>query len=310
MTDKSILKGDKPILVKSDDPFLIDLFMHDIKEIYPDIICKLFFDHESFLSEMNRGGLFGNSPEILVFKNLTDDAVQAIAPLLDYHTQDIIALIEQSTLKKVKAYQKIRSECAFLKLEALSENDCRKWLIQYLSSQGIFSNFDLAAFLVSNCGTNLSSLANEIKKIRLLSESVEITEKLCQDVVYDDSMTNSFGFVDNFIHKRVKNTLMELNKVEEAQFIMLLHFLISYVERLYKIAIYRFKKYSAEEISEFVGIPKFIIQTKYYTALTIYPKVKLLKLLDMMNDLDVKLRLSWVDKRTLFELFILKSSTI
>lgn len=310
MVDKSILKGDRPILVKSADSFLTDVFISEIRSIHKDRPYRVCFDHETFLSEMNRGGLFGTEPMLLILRGLTDDAVRAIAPLLDYKTEDVIALVEQSTLKKVKPYQKIRSECAFLKLESLPARSCKTWLTGYMASKGVCYTTDIPGYLIERRGTDLPTLAHEVKKLRLLSGGGEVTESMCATVVSVNPDANNYEFVDSFTHKRTKKLLQEMNKIEESQLIPLLHFLLNYLERLYKIAIYRSQKRSGGEIADLIGIPKFIIQTKYLTALSIFPKGKILKLIDLLNELDLQLRLSKWNKKMVFELCILKAMAI
>lgn len=310
MVDKSILKGDRPILVKSADSFLTDIFISEMKAIHKGKSSRVCFDHDTFLSEMNRGGLFGTEPMLLILRGLTDDAVRAIAPLLDYRTEDAIALVEQTTLKKVKPYQKIRSECAFLKLDPLPAKSCKKWLTEYMATQGLRYTTDIPGYLVERRGTDLPTLAHEVKKLYLLSAGGDVTEAMCDMVVSVNPDANNYELVDSFIHKRTKKMLMELRKTEEAQLVPLLHFLLNYIERLYKIAVYRSQKRSASDIADLVGIPKFIIQTKYLTALSVFPKGKLLKLFDLLNELDLQLRLSKWNRKMLFEFYMLKAANL
>lgn len=310
MVDKSILKGDRPILVKSADSFLTDVFISEMRSIHKEKPLKVCFDHTIFLSEMNRGDLFGTEPMVLILRGLTDDAVRAIAPLLDYKTEDIIALVEQSTLKKVKPYQKIKSECAFLKLESLPARSCKKWLTEYMVSQRVRYTTDIPGYLIERSGTDLPTLAHEVKKLRLLSKDEPVTENMCATVASVNPGANSYEFVDSFIHKRTKKMLQEMAKLEEPQLIPLLHFILNYLERLYKISIYRSQKRNSGEISDLIGIPKFIIQTKYLTALSVFPRGKLLKLFDLLNDLDLQLRLSKWNRKALFEFYMLKAANI
>lgn len=310
MVDKSIMKGAKPLFVKSVEPFLTDIFIAEMRLAHKDKECVVCYDHETFLSEINRGGLFGSSPKLLILRNLTDDGVQAIAPLLDYSTEDTLAIIEQITLKKVKAYQKLKAECAFMKLESLPSRSVKKWLREYMVSQGLVLASDIPGYLIDRCGTQLSVLAHEVKKLKLLANGGEVTESMVNAVASTNPEANNFELVDSFVHKRTKKMMEELRKVGDTQLISMLHFLLNYLDRLYKIATYRSQKRNAEEISDLIGIPKFIIQTKYFTALSVYPKGKLLKLIDILNDLDLQMRLSKWDRRLLFEVYLLKAAAV
>lgn len=302
--DKTSIKSNKKFLINSADTFMAEMFIKECLEIYKDYELKKCWDTDTFVEELNRGSLFSSGKRILVLMSLSDDNIQDIEPFLDYETEDIIILVESGALKKNKAYVKIKSDYSYQKLEKLANKDCRSWLHSYMLKEGLKFVPEIPARIIDIRGTDLRALSNEVKKLKYLNK--EITESLCSSIVCSADEAGFFKFIDHFGHKRLSDCLGEFNKIEEVRYIQLLHFMIGYVEKLYKIAIYREQKKTADEISDIIGLPKFIIQTKYYTVISIFGKVKLLKVLDLLNDLDVKLRLSKYDNKLVFESYLLK----
>lgn len=309
MLDKSIAKYDK-ILVKSSDKFLSEMFIGEIKDMLPDMKMDICYDVDTFVEKINRGGLFGTEKRIIVLWDLTDEAVQQLSPYLGYAIEDKLILIENKTLKRLKAYQNIKASFEYAKLNKPDIRGCRGWLAGYMSKQGLKVSGDVIGTLIERKGIDLSALANEVQKLKLLYGEKEITVSDCCRVVGNTSEVNMFEFVDNFVHKRTKKCIEDIGKINPNEYVKVIHFLQNYVEKLYTIAIHRSRKRSAQDISELVGIPKFYVTTKYFSALSVYPKVNLLKLMDLLNELDKNIRIVRYNRHTIMEFYMLKASSI
>lgn len=302
--DKTALKNNKKFLINCADPFMAELFIKECVDTYKGLELKKCYDTNIFIEELNRGALFGSSGRIIALMNLSDDNIQDIEPFLGYEVEDIIILVESGTLKKNKAYIQIKSDYSYQKIEKLSAKDCKSWLHTYMLKEGLKFFPEIPAYIVGVKGNDLRVLVNEVKKLKYLNR--EINESLCSSVIGDSDEIDFFKFIDHFGHRRVSDCLGEFKRIDEGRYVQLLHFMIGYVEKLYKIAIYREQKKTADEVSDLIGLPKFIIQTKYFTVLSIFNKVKLLKILDLLNDLDVKLRLTKYGTNLVFESYLLK----
>lgn len=304
MIDKTSIKNNKKFLINCSDSYLVHNFIEECRIIHEGYKLKLCFDTAEFVQELNRGGLFSSDKEMIVLMDLSDDNIQDIEPFLGYDTDDIIILIEKSALKKNKAYTKIKGDYAYQKIQDMSERECRSWLHTYMLREGLKFDPEVPAYMIVKRGPDVGALSNEVRKLKLLNK--HITESLCSCVICDSSNINFFGLVEHFSHKHSNQFFKDFIRVDESKYIQLLHFLISQVEKLYKVSIYKEQKKSADEISDIIGIPKFIVQTKFYTAISIFNKVKLLKILDLLNELDLKLRLSKYSNRLVFESYMLK----
>lgn len=304
MMDKTVIKNNKKFLVNSPDTFLANLFIQECLQTYKDCELKQCYDSQTFIETLNRGSLFDDSKKIVSLVGLTDDIIQEIEFVSNYDTDDIIILIETSTLSKNKAYTKIRGAFVYQKLENLPDKECRTWLHTYMTKENLKFMPEVPSYIINRRGTDLRALTNEVKKLKLLDK--EITEELCTNVVSDSNEPDFYTFAEHFGHKRVVECLKEFKKIDDTQYIQLLHFMIGHIEKLYKVAVFREQKKSSEEIADLMGIPKFIITTKFYTAITIFNKIKLLMVLDLLNELDLKIRLTKYENKQIFEFYLLK----
>ena len=302
--DKTVIKNNKKFLVHSPDTFLSNMFINTCKEIYNDYTAEYCYDLESFSECVNRGSLFNENKRILILTELSDENIQDFIPLIGYGTDDVIILVEKASLKKGKDYVKVKASYTYVKIEELSEKECRDWLHAHMLKEGLKFATTIPLYIVKKRGPDLRALSNEVRKLKLLNK--DVTEALCDEVVSTSGESDFFSFIDNFSHKRLEACLIDFYKVEESKYVSLLHFMLSFVERLYKTAIYREQKKSTDEVADLTGLPKFILQTKYYTVLSIFSKVKLLKMLDLLNELDFQLRVSKYSNTLLFETYILR----
>jgi DNA polymerase III delta subunit len=304
MLDRTSIKKNKKFLINCSDSYMANVFIEECKTIYSDYTVKMCFNAQEFIEELNGGFLFNSDKKILALMNFSDENIQDIEPFLDYETEDIIILVEHSAIKKNKAYIKIKSDYAYQKLEDMSEKECRSWLHTFMVKVDLKFQPEIPSFIISRRGKDPRALTNEVKKLKYLNK--EVTESLCSAIVCESYDSNFFELMDHFSHRRSEQCLKEFNKVDESKYIQLLHFIIGQFEKLYKVTIYKEQKKSAEEISDIIGVPKFIVQTKLYTAISIFNKVKILKVIDLLNDLDVQLRLSKYSNKLIFESYILK----
>jgi DNA polymerase III delta subunit len=304
MLDKTVIKNSKRFLVYCPDNFLVNLFIKECQDAHRDYELKQCFDTETFMETLNRGSLFDASKKIVVLMGLSDDNLQEIESYVDYESDDIIILVESLGISKTKAYARIKGAFSYQKLEDISDRECRGWLHTYMINEGLKFVSEIPAYIIKKRGTDLQALANEVKKLKLLGK--DITEDLCSNVISDSREADFYEFIDNFGHKRVLPCFQEFKKIDENQYVQLLHFMIGHIEKLYKIAVFREQKKSAEEISDLMGLPVFIIKTKFYTSITLFGKIRLLKILDLLNELDIKLRLTKFENKEVFEYYLLK----
>lgn len=307
---RSIVEGgSNKFLVSSKDPFLISEFIEKIRTIFNDYEYKMCVDIEDFLELYHRGDIFSSDPMIIYLWELTADAVKELAPIVSLPTKDILIFTERKILSKTKAYTSFTAECSPVKLSPLNEKECLRWVSARMRSMGLKFERDVPKILIDKKSSDLYALDSEIRKLKVLYGNKEI-DKSFSNYIAESSDAKIFEFMEHLFHKRRGQAIQEFYKFSEDYYVKLVHTLIGNIEKIYKIASYRSQKRDAEEIAELTSISKFIIKTKYFTILSVYGKTKLLKLMDIFNDLDYQLRLSPLPKKLIFEAYLIKALNI
>ncbi len=303
---KLIEKAQGRFLVITKDSFLGESFVQELHEVVPETVLTKTHDIEAFMETYDRGDLFGSSRYLIVLYDMQKEHIPIVESLLDIDTDDILVFIEQKTLPKTKAYTRIRACCESIKFDVPKEKACSTWVRKRLQEKGLDFEDKVPEVIVTRCGVDLQTLENEVKKLDMLCQNRVITGAICEDVVSPNPDAQYFTFAEHFFRRRVEKTLGEFYKVSEYAYVQLVHFMIGQVERLYRAAIFKEQGHNDDDSAALMGLPKFILKTKYYAVLGFYGKLKLIKLLDLFNELDLKLRTSKYSKRLLAEAYLLK----
>jgi len=274
---------------------------HDI----PD--PKIFVEHKDFIEEAYQGDLFNDSQKALALIPLTTESLPHILSLCNQTTSDVLILVDYGGLSKNRNYTKIKALCEIVPVKKFSDKESVSWTAATLKNHAFSYEPGVPELVAAYKGPDAQGIMNEIKKLDLYLDDKKVTKKVCKTIISRVGEGKMFDFTEHFFRKHKKEVIEEFNSFSESSYIGLVHLLISQCDRIYKVAVYREQKMSAEEIAELIGIPPFIIKTKIFTALNVFNKVKLLKLMDMFNELDKLLRSSPYNKRLMFESFLLKS---
>jgi DNA polymerase III delta subunit len=306
LSREMIEKGNNKFLLSSKEPYLVIEFTEKLRNLYPEYSYKMCMDLDPFLEQYHRGGMFSDSPMILCLWEITAESLKELSPLVCQPTQDILIFVERKVLAKNKLYTNFKAECYPITLDPLNEKDCHSWVSGRMISNGLNFNRDLVKILVEKKSNNLYALDSEIRKLKVIFGEREIGVSAAKYIA-ESSEARIFEFMEHLFHKRKDKALQEFYKFPEDEYIKLVSSLLSSLERTYKIAVYKSQNKTPDDIASLVGINKFIIKTKYFTVISVYNKIKLLKLIDIFNDLDYNLRLSPLPKKLLFEAYLLKA---
>ena len=304
---KLIEKAQGRFLITSKGTFLCDSFVKELQEILPDYKLSRCFDIDNFMEVYDRGDLFEDTKHIIALYDIKKEDLDILESILDIDTEDILVFIETKTVAKTKAYTRIKAVCEGIKFESPKEQACITWVSKELSFRKLKYEGKVPEVVVGRSGTDLQTLYNEIKKLALLCPDRVITEDLCEDVVSPSQGAEYFAFSENFFRRRVDKTMREFYKVGEQAYVQLTHFMLGQIERLYRAAIFKEQGHNDDDAASLMGVPKFILKTKYYSVLGFYGKTKLMRLMDLFNELDLKLRTSRLNKRLLTESYLLKA---
>jgi DNA polymerase III delta subunit len=296
-------------LLKTKDIFLINNFLGELKRKktgYKVVRCA---EVEEFINKSLIIDLFDDYKKILILNDLTPDALDPLVSMIHCKTEDVLVLIQQGTLSRTKSYTIIKGACQLVEFNKLNESECAVWVRKWLKDYDLIFSEDIPSHIVFCVGMDISKLESEVKKIKFYfngSKDRILTKSVCSEIFTESNDVNYFGLVENLLRKRIVDVFHELKKIDDYSLVKLNHMIINQVEKIYKVAIYREQKFSIEDICELLSISKYILTTKFYSFLSLYNKTKLIMLLDILNELDNKLRLTQYNKHTVFESYILK----
>lgn len=310
VTKKFLLERGSTILLQTKDSFLVEDFLEGLKVEFPEYNILKFNTSSDFLESVNTSNLFSSEDRILVLLKLDAESIPEISSAISPDSGDIYVFVESSVPSRKKSYTTFKSKCNIIKIPNLNEKEAISWVSKRLSKSGLDFTYDVPEEIVRRKGVDLYSINKEIGKLAVLYEGRKMSNEDIRGIVVDSSEARYFDFSENFLHKRLEKTLLEFNKINEYSYTGLIRFLTTQINRVYKIAIFRESGKSEEEISDLTNIPKFYIKTKYFTILNKFNKIKLLKLVDLLNDLDTRMRSSTISKKLLFESYILKAFKI
>lgn len=309
LTKKLLEEGSLKFLIASDDTALIDDFINQFRPFYPErkiIRCR---DIETFLEKITTDNLFSTQKNILVLTDLNKENVNEAEYACTLESSAILVFVQSSSIPKLKAYTSLKSICTPIEFKKPTSTDCIAFIKGKCNEIGVTVKDGALSKIVEVIGPDFGKLLGEVKKIAYLAKARDgvVDVALCEKVLISDPEVQYFDFMNDFFKKRVKECIKTLKKIDPYTYIKLLHFMIGQVERTYKVAILKESKKSDDDIAEIIGIPKFIIKTKFYPALTFFGKSKLLLLMDLFNRLDIELRVSKLPKNLLLESYMLKA---
>lgn len=309
LTKKLLEESTLKFLVASDDPALIDDFITQFKPFYPNRKLLKCRDIETFIEKVTTDNLFTAEKNIIILTDFNKDNVNEAEYVCGLETTSILIFIQTAYIPKLKAYTSLKSICTAIEFKKPTSVDCIAFIKSIFMNIGVQVKEGALSRVVEVVGTDFGRLKSESKKISYMAKAkgCVIDIPLCDKILISDPEVRYFDFMHDFFKKRSKECYETLKKIDPYTYIKLLHFMIGQVERVYKVAILRDEKKTDDEIAEIVGIPKFIIKTKFYPALTFFGKNKLLLLFDLFNKLDIELRVSKLPKGVLFESYLIKA---
>lgn len=309
ISKKSISSGRNKFLVKLKDRFLMDDFLDKLKDILPDAVLYPCEDLESFMDNALSQDLYREERKIVVLRRLRKEDIQELCSVLDSGNEDVWVFFECDTLPKNKAYTELRGSCEYVELKNPSTSRLAVKVRKHLSDEGLSFDEEIPSYIVSKSNRGPGLLHGDVRKLCLLCRMRDVKKvgkDLCDEVAISSQEPRFFDFIEDYFKRRTPKVMETVQNVDEYSFVKLLHFMIGQAQRIYEVAICKEKQMENEEIAGFLGVSPYIIKTKYCSVLPFYGKIRLMKLLDVLNEADAELRWSKYPKRLVFESYLMK----
>lgn len=174
--------------------------------------------------------------------------------------------------------------------------------------EGYNISYNTINLFIKRVGNDLNSLSNEAEKIKIY----KINDKIITDndiisCTHEKIDINIFKFIDNIINKNKKEsitTYKEMLKVGEEP-IKIIVMLANQFRLMYQAKILTSKGYTEEDIANLLHSKKYPVHLAIQKGYR-YTSDVLLKHLEELADLDIKIKSGEIDKNLALELFLLR----
>ncbi len=304
-------KRSKKFALIGAESYLKELFINTAKVVYPEEdMVKIFPDNqEEGYDILSSQGLFSDGLLVMnAFDKMKTSVFEEVTA--DYSGCLIMAFTEGANIR-TRSMTKILTDTVIVECKKLREygNDYPTWIKSQITDSGYESEPDVENLIFAKIGPSMFTLANELKKLFLLKEKGEkITLDEVKRHVSVTSSSTAFEIFENLMKRDVLRALVGFNSYtrNRTSFTDMVGFLGTYLEKMYRMLLLKEYKYDIADISDIIGIPKFLVQTKYMPKALAFGKHGISAKINALCNLDVQLRLFRGDKRILFEKFILE----
>lgn len=269
---------------------------------------------KEILDDANTVSLFSSNKLIIVensfvFSRVTSKKIENVELLEEYlkqNNQDVVIIFinPNEKLDSVKKIVKIIKEKGKItEFNSLKNNNStiKNMFEDYRLENGVIE------LLINRIGNNLDLLHQEIEKLKIYKiDDKTINKEDVLNLTTEIIDIDIFKFVDDIINKNKKEaikTYQELLKLNEEP-IKIIALIASKFRLMYQSSILAKKGYTEDQISEILNIHKYPVHLAIVAGYKYNPKI-LLKYLNDLANLDIRIKTGEKDKELALELFIL-----
>ena len=306
-------KRDTRFILTGDEPYLKESFIRVAHSVYHEWEFLDFYPDTEVeaLSSMNSGGLFDGRLIILHDFNKMD--IKKFVNFIDSSQDCIIFVIAEGHEGSSRHMTSITSKAAVVECNKMRDygNDYPLWISSKISEGGYTKREGVESAIFSMVGPDMFAISNEISKLFVFkNETKDISMDDVTSIVSLTATKSSFDILDCLLKRNVSGALGCIESYSRIQdnYIELISFLSHYMEKVYRILLLRDNKMSPDDIADIVGLPRYILKTKYLSKAVVLGKSFVSDKMDQLCKLDVLLRKFKGNKKIMVENFILKFS--
>ena len=300
----------KIIVSSGEETYYKEQLKHKIISNNPDHIYQTIdaeeTDFENFVDRLIFKDLFG-SKRIFLIKNA--NKIENFKFFLNLESEDIIILeADKIITSKINVIKEIALIAEFKKPPLWEEEkDIVGKITNFFKANGYEIEDSTAKYLYGHIGYNLYKLSNELQKLSLFKDQGNtITRNDIDSVGISNNKSNVFDIINFLIENNKKEALSLLDKVFKKQNpgILLISSWYSHFEKLLYLRTVTNKEIS--DISEFMEIHAYVIETKLKPQAKKFSTKKLLNILKTLANIELKIKQSSISIKLYLEKFILE----
>lgn len=255
---------------------------------------------------------FLSPKKVIIIKNLESikqeenkKDIEHLLKYLDNKQEDKLLIIASKKLNGTYSYVKtLKKKCENITPEVNTKAFIKKQFEGYDISQATINLLD------EYCSEDITKIYSETEKLKMYKvEEKKITEEDIKELVLKkqgDAKEITFAFVRALGEKNIKKTL-ELYRILKNQNIDdfgIIGLIASQIRIIYQVKILENKRMRDKEIADILGEKEFRIK-KTRELTSAYSEEELLRLMQKLSDIDLKIKTSDVSSKDLMEIFII-----
>ena len=289
--------------------YLKESFIKTAGKVYSDCSIRILFPEEQSeaLSLLRCDTLFEDN--FLVLNYFDKMKMETFKDAIDTYNGGLIVTFTEKVNVRSRVITKILSDLTMVECRKLREynTDYPLWIRGQITEAGFKASDSIDDLIFSRVGPNMFLLAQELGKLFILkSKEKVITSEDVKKVVAISAVSTAFELFESLLRRKINKALNCFSSYSRSHdnFFEIVSFIGTYLEKMYRIILLRERKFEVEDIADIVGIPKFLVKTRYLPWALSFGKNGLAKKIDGICNLNIQLRLFKGDKKILFEKFI------
>lgn len=317
----SKIRGKTPpplVLIKGDEPFFHHELLHNIKRHFRSREYELEefqggTDKPSDISaSLESMSLFG-SRKLVVVRDL--EKLKSKQPLLQDYVEDpsegVVAVFEGSGECNHPLGKSLEEGALTYISKKLSpyKGDIEKWMISEAAQQGYTLPLKMATAIHTNVGEDLFGLRNALKKILLHCDDDVVSKEDILAVIRRTATTQTYEFTNALGARNLGKTLHMVGSIyrtEEDPSVLLCSVLLNHLERLIRAKSLLQYGLDPKDAAKVLGMNPFLFQKSLLPQLKRYKLGHLIRMYDEACELDIQIKGTSLQGRTLLEAYLVR----
>jgi DNA polymerase III delta subunit len=253
------------------------------------------------------GGLFDDD-SIIVLYNVEAMNLPRLAEVISKSDRFVLAVFSEDVNLKTRTVSSFLGKMAPVECMKFREygNEFPAWVSAKISSAGYVVDEGVVHSICTRVGTDMLTIDCELQKLFILKEKDKHIELSDVDkAVSITSTRTAYDILDGLIKGDIMSALSSLEAYpSKGNYVEIVAFLFTYMEKMYRMILLRDRKHSVDAIADILGVPKFLVGSKYLPKALALGKGFLIKQMGKLCDLDINIRSFKGDKKALVERFI------
>jgi DNA polymerase III delta subunit len=301
-------KSNKFALV-GNEPYLKEYFIKIVKEVYRDLSIVVLFpnDQSEVLSLLRSDSLFDDN--FIVINHFDEMKIELFEESIKTYDGGLVISLSEKAKVKSRIITKILSDLTIVECTKLREYgmDYPIWIRNQIIEAGFKATDGVDELIFKRIGPNMYAIARELEKLFIYKDKEKfITLADVKKIVAVSVASTAFELFECLLRRNIGKALYCFSSYAQNHdnFFEIVAFMGNYLEKMYKIILLREREFEKDVIADIVGIPKFLLKTKYLPWALSFGKDNIAQKIDGICNLNIQLRLFKGDKKIIFEKFI------